>query len=126
MYEYIASFERWKKINPEYIEKYKKISSFVTKCQSECYNSNNNISDCIDACKKPLVDIERYNVSMIKRLSVDVYETCSSKIEMDKNSNITTEINKMKVCCDNLFSENEITVKNETLERLDSIAKFLN
>ncbi len=124
MYEYISDFERWKRFSQDYLDKYKKIEIFVKNCQSNCIKTD---EECFNNCKKPIVDIERFNVHMIKRLSLDVYETCSEKIKLDNDdSNFSTELNKMKICCDNLFTENELTIKKETLSRLDDIIKFLN
>jgi hypothetical protein len=122
MYEYIAELERWKKINTNYIDKFKVIQNFVLKCQDKCLGQY----DCLNLCKKPLVDIERFNTYMIKRLSTDVYDICSEKVQLDFNSNIAGEINKLKICSESLYRENEVTVKKETLERLDDIMKFLN
>ena len=156
MYEYVAQFERWKKTNLEYKLKFSEISEFsqncVKKCNSELNNKNSsenlNLEECINACKRPVIDIERFNLSMIKRLTIDVYEICSNKLSLsnlnfinsnknhnDKNDlyllsqsqsdSLMNDINKMKICVENLYRENEILVKKETLERIDDIIKFL-
>jgi len=62
---------------------------------------------------------------MIKKLSVDVYDICSDKISI-QNLHLTNEINKMKICVENLYRENEVLVKKETMGRIDEMIKFLN
>ncbi len=122
MYEYISGVERWKKIDKSYLEKYNTFTKFVQNCQEKCVNINKG-GECFETCKKPIVDIERFNVNMIKKLSLDVYDICANKINL---VDLSTDINKIKTCCDNLYRENEIIVKKETLDRMDDIIKFLN
>lgn len=121
MYEYISSFERWKNFDKNYSEKYQVINKFFEDCKIKC---ENNI-ECLNNCKKPIIDIERFNLNMIKKLSVDVYDICSDKISI-QNLHLTNEINKMKICVENLYRENEVLVKKETIERMDDMIKFLN
>lgn len=122
MYEYIADFERWKKTNQNYREKYQEMEKFVKKCEEKCDKNE----ECLNLCRKPIVDIERFNIFMMKRLTLDVYEICSEKTSKNLDTNLITEIEKMKVCCENLYRESEITIKKETIERLDDMLKFLN
>jgi hypothetical protein len=121
MYEYISSFERWKNFDKNYLEKYQTINKFIEDCKFKCGNN----FECQNNCKKPIIDIERFNLNMIKKLSVDVYDICSNKIS-NKNEDLTNEINKMKICVENLYRENEVIVKKETIERMDDMIKFLN
>jgi hypothetical protein len=126
MYEYIASFERWKNVDKNYGEKYSRIKNFVEGCNLKCSDN----FECQSACKKPIVDIERFNIGMIKKLSVDVYDICASKSKEGKEgketADLTSELNKMKICVDNLYRDNELIVKKETIERMDDMIKFLN
>ena len=88
MYEYIADFERWKKTDLNYKEKYQEVENFVKKCENKC----GKIEECINSCRKPIVDIERFNIYMIKRLSLDVYEICSAKTSANNDLKISFEI----------------------------------
>lgn len=119
MYEFISGFERWKNFDKNYNEKYHMIKSYTEDCKKQCLDDEN----CKDLCRKPIVDIERFNLNMIKKLTVDVYEVCSNKF----NSNeANLEFSKMKSCLDNLYEENETYIKKQTLERMDDMINFLN
>jgi hypothetical protein len=127
MYEYIVELERWKKITPNYLDKYSKIQNFVKNCEKNCllkkYDVETERMDCVDKCKMPLVDVERFNLNMSKRLSVDIYDVCISKY--DTNSDLVKETTKIKNCVEKLFRENENLLKKETLDRMDDILKFI-
>ena len=121
MYEYICDYERWKKFDKEYNEKYQVLLNFSQKCLETCKEDQ----ECLNRCKRPLIDIEKFNLKMIKKLSSDVYEICSSKISLD-SEHILSDLEKMKNCTQELYKENESIVKCETLTRMSDMIKFLN
>ena len=126
MYEYLADLERWKKIDTDYTEKYAKVLSFDNDCQSNCKAtkiSEEEINSCVNLCKKPIIDIERHNTEINKRLTTDIYELCSKKaLDID---DINKKISKIKICSENLFRDNEQIVKKEIVNRVDDIINFL-
>jgi len=127
MYEYIADLERWKKIDNSYKDKYNRVISFSQTCQESCKNTKKyqeEIQSCINLCKKPIIDIERYNTEINKRLTSDIYELCNKKA-LDIND-ITNKIPKIKLCSENLYRDNEFIVKKEMINRIDDIINFLN
>jgi hypothetical protein len=120
MYEYIADIERWKKTNKDYNTKYSVLKDFVNNCDSKC----NKNQECIELCKKPIIDIEKFNTDMIKRASLDIYELCSNKTQEINELNL--KISKMNKCVATLYQDNENIIKRELLDRIDSLVKFLN
>jgi hypothetical protein len=128
MYEYIVELERWKKISPIYLEKYSKIENFVKNCQHSCnekkYEDELEKINCLNKCKMPLVDVERFNLNMSKRLSMDIYDVCISKFET--TGDLQREKTKIKNCVESLFRENENLLKKESLDRMDDILKFIS
>lgn len=126
MYEYLADLERWKKIDNDYTDKYSKVISFTNDCQSNCKatkTSQEEMNSCINLCKKPIVDIERHNTEINKRLTTDIYELCSKKA-LDIND-INKKISKIKMCSENLYRDNEQIVKKEIVNRVEDIINFL-
>jgi hypothetical protein len=121
MYEYICDYERWKKFDKEYNEKYQRLLAFSQKCIETCKENQ----ECINRCNRPIIDIERFNLKMIKKLSSDVYEICSSKLKLDSEQ-FFKEVEKMNICSQDLYKENESIVKSETLTRMSDMIKFLN
>lgn len=128
MYEYIVELERWKKTNLNYIDKYSKILNFVKDCENNChikkYEDELEKMNCLNKCKMPIVDIERFNLNMSKRLTMDIYDVCINKYDAD--SDLVKESSKIKICVENLFRENENLLKKETLDRMDDILKFIS
>lgn len=120
MYEYIAELERWKKFNKVYQEKYQKIKDFVRTCEEERKNSE----DTWMLCKKPLVDIEKFNLNLAKRLTLEIYDLCTNKTKDFTDLNL--KIEKTKICVDILFRENEALVKKEIISRMDDVLKFVS
>ncbi len=126
MYEYLADLERWKIFDIEYSEKYNKVILFSEDCKNNCKDNNKPIEEiqsCINLCKKPIIDIERHNSDINKRLITDIYELCNKKA-LDIND-INKKINKIKTCTENLYRDNELIVKNEILNRVNDIINFL-
>ncbi len=126
MYEYLADLERWKKFDHDYKEKYSKVASFTNDCQSNCKEtktSQEEVNSCINLCKKPIIDIEMHNSEINKRLTTDIYELCCKKA-LDIND-INKKISKIKICCENLYRDNEQIVKKEIVNRVDDIINFL-
>jgi len=126
MYEYLADLERWKKYDNDYTEKYSKVILFTNDCQSNCKTkktSQEEIISCFNLCKKPIVDIERHNTEINKRLTSDIYELCTKKA-LDI-SDINKKISKIKMCSENLYRDNEQIVKKEIINRVDDIINFL-
>lgn len=127
MYEYLAELERWKKLDNDYNEKYQKIINFSENCIYKCKtvkSFTSEIDACISLCKKPIVDIERHNLEINKRITLDIYELCSNKL-VDAND-LSYKITKIKVCSENILRDNEIILKTEILNRIDNILSFLN
>jgi len=126
MYEYLADLERWKKYDNEYKEKYFKVISFTNNCESNCKTKETyqeEINSCINLCKKPIIDIERHNTEINKRLTSDIYELCTKKA-LDIND-LNRKISKIKICSENLYRDNEQIVKKEIVNRVDDIINFL-
>jgi hypothetical protein len=127
MYEYIADFEKWKKNSTIYQEKLAKVHNFIKICQNKCEDNKINKEECINLCKKPLIDLENFNINIIKRMSVEIYELCNEKIYKTAGKEINNElIRKMKACGDNLYRDNDLIIKKEITERVDNILKFLS
>ena len=122
MYEFICDYERWRKFDKEYKNRYEMFVKFSADCLKSC----NGNQDCFDKCRRPLLDIERFNLGMVKKLSSDIYEICSSKINLDNSEILYKDIEKIKLCCKELFDENIGMVKIETLSRMDDMIRFLN
>jgi hypothetical protein len=118
MYEYIAELERWKNINNDYRSKYTQIKQFVKECENKCATQS-----CLELCKKPIIDIEKFNTDMIKKATLDIYELCSNKT---KDMELSTKINKTKKCIDLLYQDNETIIKKEMITRIDDLLKYLN
>lgn len=126
MYEYLADLERWKKFDNEYTDKYLKINIFTNECQNNCKatkSSQEEIVSCVNLCKKPIIDIERHNTEINKRLTTDIYELCTKKA-LDIND-INKKISKIKICSENLYRDNEQIVKKEIINRIEDIINFL-
>jgi hypothetical protein len=119
MYEYIADMERWKNLNSDYRGRYTLVTEFVKKCESKC-----TTPECMELCKKPIIDIEKFNTDMIKKSTLDIYELCGVKTKDITELNL--KISKTKKCVDLLYQDNEILVKREMISRLDDLLKYLN
>ncbi len=118
MYEYIADFERWKLTSEDYINKYKKVQEVSNQCISNCQDER-----CINLCKKPLIDINKFSSEMIKKATLDIYELCTSKTR--NITDLPFRINKTKKCFELLYNDNEKMIKREILDRLDDLYKYL-
>ena len=119
MYEYIADIERWKIINEEYNSKYNLVKEYALKCITRCETDN-----CRDMCKKPIIEIEKYNCDLFRNAFLDIYDLCTQKTK--DIHELTTQINKTKKCVELMFNDNENIIKREMIERIDDIYKFLS
>lgn len=74
MYEYLSEFERWKNLNKNYNEKYLKVKvvyrfrkqDYVEQCKR---GVNEEDSEKTKLCMKPIIDIEKYNFDIQKRIT---------------------------------------------------------
>jgi hypothetical protein len=126
MYEYISDLERWKKFDQNYNKKYSSITNFVRSCELNCKKNKKieeDLNSCLNLCKKPIIDIERFNYDINKRTFSDVYELCSNK--SNDISDLNKKINKVKSCFESLYRENEMIVKKEMENRIDDMINFL-
>lgn len=124
MYNYIAEFELWKTKNKVFKEKYSVLSEFTQECQAKCKDDpESNLSECLQLCKKPLVDLENFNISLTKRMCLEIYEVCNRKASKAKGGSTAAET--IKLCADSLYKDNEVIIKSELLERMENIATFL-
>jgi len=119
MYEFIADIERWKIINDEYARKYNLIKEFSINCTSKCETDN-----CRDMCKKPIIEIEKFNCNLIRNATLDIYELCTQKTKDIQD--LKSQTNKTKKCVELMFSDNENIIKREMIDRIDDIYKFLS
>ena len=119
MYEYIADIERWKIINEDYVRKYNLVKDYVNICISKC-----KIENCREMCKKPIIEIEKFNSDLFRNATLDIYELCTKKTKDIKD--LTLLINKTKKCVEVMYNDNENIIKREMIERIDDVYKFLS
>ena len=126
MYEYLSEIERWKSFDDIYKDKYSKIKKFSENCENDCKKSKiseEEINSCKGLCKKPIIDIERNNMELNKRITLDIYDLCTNKAQ--EINNINSKVSKIKSCVENLFRDNELIIKKEMINRIDDMINFL-
>ncbi len=74
MYEYLSEFERWKNLNKNYNEKYLKIKVIISIRKQdyveECKRGvSKDDTEKLNLCKKPIIDIEKFNFDIQKRIT---------------------------------------------------------